>query len=120
MKIIAVDDERHALSSLKSCIEEVLPDCSLVCFDEPLSALEYAEYNPIDFAFLDLRMPEMNGMELAKRLQAIDPKIGIAFVTGSTRHEIQALGLTENDCVFKPASEKAISNAILRFRKIEK
>ena len=113
MKIIAVDDEYYALRGLVSAIEESLPDCYLKGFDSPVSALDYAKMNKVDYAFLDVNMPVMNGLEIAKHLKKLDPNIRTIFVIGSSQYEIERLGLKEVDCIFKPVEARKIRRHLL-------
>ena len=81
MKVILVDDEPLSLNLFKlECGN--MPGFDVVgFFDRSVDALEYARENPVDFALLDIDMPEMNGFELAKSLCAAHPDIIIIFVS---------------------------------------
>ena len=65
MNILAVDDEYFALELLKSAIGEVAQGASVFACRDVLSALDTAREQKIDVAFLDIHMPEKNGIELA-------------------------------------------------------
>ncbi|MDR2543758.1 MAG: response regulator, partial [Treponema sp.] len=104
MKIIAVDDEQHALKSLQSAIEEALPNCSLSCFNKSKNALEYAKNNRIDVAFLDIEMAGMNGLQIAKSLKEIYGKTCIVFVTGHSHYAADAFALRANGYIMKPVT----------------
>lgn len=79
MRIVAVDDERIALNGLVSAIKKVAPDEELLSFQSPSEALSAAKESVFDIAFLDVEMRGMDGITLAKRLKAINPKINIIF-----------------------------------------
>ncbi len=87
MKIIAVDDEMESLSNFllqiinKSQIEYKF------FLENPLDALTYCERHVVNAAFLDIRMPIINGVELAEKLIQINPNIKIVFITGFTYNE---------------------------------
>jgi len=51
-------------------------------FTEPHEALERFRPSPFDVAFLDIEMPQMNGVDLATRLRAINPTLPLIFATG--------------------------------------
>jgi len=112
MNIIAVDDERHALKGLKTAIEEALPDCSLSCFPTSKAALEYAKNNRIDAAFLDIEMPGMSGLQLAKALKDICGKTYVVFVTGYSQYALDAFALRASGYILKPVTVKAVSKEI--------
>ena len=81
MKIIVVDDER---SSLHLFLDQIIDNGVDYHFfkDDVEGILDYANKNDIEGAFLDIYMPNMNGIELAKKLISIKPNIKIVFVTG--------------------------------------
>ncbi|MDR2568923.1 MAG: response regulator [Oscillospiraceae bacterium] len=108
MNIIAVDDEQHALKSLKSAIEEAIPNCTLSCFRTSKSALEYAKINRVDTAFLDIEMTGMNGLQFAKCLKDINGKTNIIFVTGHSRYAVDAIALRASGYIMKPATAQGV------------
>ena len=82
MKIIIVDDE---ISALKDFLGQVIlrEDVHYRFFDDnPDAILSFLKANPIDGAFLDVRMPGIGGFELAKRILEVYPSAKIAFFTG--------------------------------------
>ena len=79
MNILAVDDEFHALKMTEQAIIEAVSGAMLYLCSDPISAIDTAKKIQIDVAFLDIHMPEMTGVELAKRLKDINPKINIIF-----------------------------------------
>lgn len=82
MNILAVDDEYHALERLKKAILQAVPDCKLAGFNNTDDALLYAVSHQIDVAFLDIRIDEMSGLQMAQKLKEIYGNTNIIFVTG--------------------------------------
>ena len=81
MKTIFVDDELWMLMQFKTECSDI-PDIELVGeFTSAEEALEYARENPVEFALLDIEMPKMNGVELAKELRKINEDVIIVFVS---------------------------------------
>jgi two-component system LytT family response regulator len=82
MRVMVVDDE---IASLSTFLAHLI-DHSEVEYRffqrNPKSAIAYAALNQVDGAFLDINMPEMNGVDLAKELIKKDPNIKIVFITG--------------------------------------
>lgn len=79
-KIIIVDDEPDIASIMKLGLEKAgfLVDA----FTEPLKALEYYhKEGQFDLALLDIKMTPINGFELYRRLQNIDKKLRVCFIT---------------------------------------
>ncbi len=116
MNIIVVDDKPHALSALETTIKNVIPDCELSGFTSSREALSYAEENQIDIAFLDIEMPGMNGLILAKKMKEIYSKTNIIFATGYSQYALNAFSLYASDYLLKPVSEDAVRNALEQLR----
>ena len=108
MKFLAVDDENIQLLKLVDAIKEVAPDNEVVTFHNPLEVLEYPEVASFDVAFLDIEMPGMNGVELAKRLKEVNPSINIIFVTGYTEYALDAYSLHASGYLTKPITSERI------------
>ena len=86
MKIIAVDDESDALSNFLLTVLDT--DLEYKMFrDDPLSTLEYVKDNTVDAAFLDINMPQINGVDLAQKLINSQSSIKIVFISGYVQDE---------------------------------
>ena len=116
MRIIAVDDEPHALRNIARIIKNEMPDCTLSCFDTADEALEYAKENRIDVAFLDIEMGGMNGLLLAKRLKDIYGKTNIVFLTGYSEYALDAHTLHPAGYLMKPLVEESFREAMENLR----
>ena len=117
MRILCVDDEPLALEMLTQAIEEAIPDADLRPFRKQSELLADAEENGCDIAFLDIRMRGMNGVELAKGLKQINPKMNIIFVTGYDEYTGDAMRLHASGYILKPVTKEKIEEEIsdLRF-----
>ena len=81
MKTILVDDE---LLSMQQFEEECcdIQEIELVGkFDNAKDALQYARCHKVDFALMDIEMPEMNGLELGQEFKKLNPDMVIIYVT---------------------------------------
>ena len=116
MKILAVDDEFHALNILKEAITEAIPSAELVTFQESDKALKWARENSVDIAFLDIQMPVINGIDVAKILKVINPKINIIFATGFSEYMKEGLDLRMSGYLFKPVSAEAVRTELENLR----
>jgi two-component system LytT family response regulator len=116
MKILAVDDETLALSRLKRLLGEIgFKD--IIATDNPFEALEYISKEPIDVAFLDITMPQMDGLELASKIRDIAPNIFIVFQTAYSEHALDAFRSGGIDYILKPISKESIKASIERVQK---
>ncbi|MCL1939254.1 MAG: response regulator [Desulfovibrionaceae bacterium] len=116
MRIIAADDEILALKGLERVIRNVLPDCTLSCFDTAEGALEHARENHVDVAFLDIEMGGMNGLALARLLKDIHGTINIVFTTGHSRYAVDSYDVAASDYLLKPITKEAVAKAMARLR----
>ena len=108
MKVLAVDDEKGALTLLADAIERVIPEAQTELFDNPSKAVAFAESNVIDIAFLDIHMFGISGLELAKKIKQFHPKTNIIFVTGFDEFAKDAVRLHASGYVTKPVTAEKI------------
>ncbi len=102
MRVICVDDERPALENFKMTVAKYADIEDLQLFQRGDLALEWAQNNKVDAAFLDMEMPERRGIELAKELKDIDQNISIVFVTAFSQYALEAFGVDAIGYVMKP------------------
>lgn len=116
MKMIAVDDEKHALLSLQRALHSVASDADVCCFTSAEEALQYARMNQVDVAFLDIEMREMNGLLLARYLKDIYGKTNIIFVTGYSSYMGDAFALYASGYVLKPINPERVEQELNHLR----
>ena len=118
MKIIAVDNEKLALESLVRVINEAVEGAEVSAFPSSEQALEASRSIVPDVAFLDIEMPGMNGIELAKRLKSeINPKINIIFTTGYNDYiETAFMELRSSGYIMKPVTKDKVVTEIENLR----
>lgn len=103
MRIMAVDDEELALADIEGLLREADPTCTCVGFQLPREALAYAREHPVDVAFLDIEMPGMRGIELARALKDVNPEVRIVFVTSYDSYAVEAFSVRATGYLLKPA-----------------
>ena len=113
MKIISVDDEQGCLDAFRIICQE-LPNVEYIAgFDNPEAALEHLRSHPVDIAFLDIEMPVMSGLEMAKRIKYIQPKTAVVFVTAYEQYAVQAFAVDASGYILKPYEKSEIAQKIL-------
>lgn len=101
IKGIAVDDEPIALDIIKSLAIKV-PFLDLqASFVNAFDSIKYLNENPVDLIFLDIKMPDISGLEL---LKALDQKPLVIFTTAYTEHAVKSYELDAIDYLLKPFS----------------
>ena len=112
MFAIAVDDEALMLGALVSAIEESEDIREVVKFSDCEQALEFAQNNPIDIAFLDINMRGMGGLALAEKILEARPDCKIVFCTGYEEYAIPAFKLHASGYLMKPISAEDVQAEI--------
>lgn len=116
MRVIVVDDERLALRQFELETEEI-PWVEVVhSFSNPKEALEYLKENPVEAAFLDIEMPEMNGLFLAEKMREIVPELVIIFISGYEQYTLEALRVKADYYLTKPYNSQEIVQVLERAR----
>lgn len=87
---------------------------SLETFEKGQDALEWAKEHSIDVAFLDIEMPVVNGIELAKKLREINSNIRIIFVTAYEQYALDAFGVDAIGYLLKPYTSEDIEKQLKR------
>ncbi len=104
IRAVLVDDEELSIKRLT----KILTDCSgvQICnsFSNSLEAYEYIKDNKVDVAFLDIAMPDIDGMTFLNMIRDIDGSIDVVFVTGYDAHAVKAFELDALDYLMKPVA----------------
>lgn len=113
MYVLAVDDERIMLKELTAELEKVFPNADIRGFQDPLEAEQWAselakEGKTLSYAFLDIRMREMNGLELARRLKLLHPGTILIFCTAYTEYAFDAMSMYAKGYLMKPICADSI------------
>lgn len=116
MNILLVDDEELQLIRLENACKSVLKDATFLKFTNPLN-ITNENINKVDIAFLDIGMPGINGIQLAKKMKSIKPEIKIIFVTAYDDYALEAYKIHASGYITKPVSEDRIKEEILELEK---
>ena len=92
-RILAVDDEKIILDSFRKTL--VLAGYSIDTVEKGSEALGLIRKNDYDFVFTDLRMPEMDGVEVTKAVKHLRPDIDVIVVTGYGDEEVVVRALRD-------------------------
>ena len=114
MLIFALDDEALLLDGLMRAIREARPSAEVMGFRRAsavLTAMEEEGRRP-DAAFLDIEIPGMNGLELAKRIKTLSPKTNIIFVTGYSHYALAAAEMHTSGYLLKPFTVEKVRSEL--------
>lgn len=113
-KAIIADDEKELRIYLKSILSEIWPEL-VICGEAKngKEALELVESKRPQIAFLDIRMPGLSGMEVAKRIAGL---CRIVFVTAFDQYAVEAFEKEAVDYLLKPVSKERLVQTIQRLK----
>ncbi len=115
MKILIADDEQLTRYGLKRTIDwSRLGITEILEADDGMHALDIARRENPDIILSDIRMPRLNGLELARELRKVQPDINIIFMSGFSDREYlkAAIRLKAVSYVEKPVSVSEVEDAI--------
>jgi two-component system, OmpR family, response regulator ChvI len=120
--VAVVDDDQDMLDLVETMLE--LEGHQVITFDSGLAALEALRAKSPDLVILDIKMPEMDGMELLRQLR-IKSRVPVIFLTGKLDEvdELLALRLGADDFIRKPFSQRVLAERVRtvlrRFRSLD-
>lgn len=113
IRCLAIDDEPLALQQLVTYIGKV-PDLELAAqCQSALEARKYLEQNVVDAIFCDINMPDLNGMDFVKSLQA--PPL-IVFTTAYSEYAVEGFKVNAVDYLLKPFGLQDFQRAASRIK----
>ncbi|MBL7093720.1 response regulator, partial [candidate division KSB1 bacterium] len=114
-KILAVDDEEIILDSFRKIL--VFAGYSVDTVEKGPEALSLVKKNDYDFVFTDLKMPEMDGIEVTKAVKHLRPDIDVIVITGyaSIESAVATMKYGAMDYVQKPFTEDELVDFVNKF-----
>lgn len=110
------DDEEYYIDQLKKCVKEYEKESNITVEifiyhsgSELLNDIEEKKKN-LDVVFMDIDMPEINGIETVKRMRAINNRLIICFVTGYENYSFSAFQVDALGYTLKPAKYQDIAH----------
>lgn len=114
-----VDDEAPARDRLRDLLADCADTVSLAVAGEAANgrvALELLSSQPADVVLLDIRMPEMDGIEVAQHLQKLERPPAVIFTTAYDAYAIRAFDVHAVDYLLKPIRAARLEEALSRVR----
>ncbi len=112
MKVLVVDDEQSNLDEVKTIFGNCEIDVAGCFYNNPISAMEAALNEEWDAVFLDIQMPEINGLEIAQRIMNQNSDIDIVFVTAFNHYAAEAFEVNAIDYLLKPIRQERLDKAL--------
>jgi two-component system response regulator AlgR len=115
LRILLVDDEPLARSRLRELLGDIAIQFASEVVGEAangIAALEFIRENPVDVVLADIRMPGMDGIELAGHLGAFERPPAVIFTTAYDNYAVQAFDLNAVDYLLKPVRTQRLLTAL--------
>lgn len=119
LRVLIVDDEAPARSRLRDLLADIVgthPTELVGMAANGLEALRLIEAAPVDVVLADIRMPTMDGVELARHLGRMEHAPAVVFVTAYDQYAVQAFDLAAVDYLLKPVRAERLAEALGRAR----
>lgn len=100
LSCVIIDDEHGAIEVLSGYVEKVSWLNLESAFSDPMEALNFLSANHVDLIFMDINMPDLNGMQLARLIQSMKTKI--IFCTAYPEHAVESYEVQALDYLLKP------------------
>ena len=114
-RAVIADDEVHLAEHLRSRLGHLWPDLEVLPLAaNGVEALRAINEEEPEVAFLDIRMPGLTGVELAKR---IDTRTHVVFVTAFDQYAVEAFDREVVDYLLKPVTDERLAKAVERLQR---
>jgi two-component system response regulator AlgR len=119
LSVMIVDDESPARARLRDLLADVageVPNAVVAEAANGLLAVEAIEGHSVDVVLVDIRMPTMDGIELARHIGQLEAPPAIIFVTAYDAYAVQAFELNAIDYLVKPVRAQRLAAALQKVR----
>lgn len=114
-RALIADDEANLAEHLRARLAHAWPDLEILPLAfNGVDALRAIEEDEPEVAFLDIRMPGLTGIELARR---IDTKTHVVFVTAYDQYAVEAFDREVVDYILKPVTDERLAKSVERLRR---
>ena len=121
LRLLLVDDEALARKRLGTLLNDLASTCPTVIVGEAANGKEALDLlaklpHHVDLALVDIRMPGMDGIELAQHLATLAQPPALIFITAYDSHAVQAFELNAIDYLLKPVRAERLQQALDKAR----
>lgn len=116
MKILIIDDEWAARQELERAIRNVVAEADIQMASNAADALRLGRSEAFDVIFLDIQIPDMDGLSIAREILDVRPETNIVVTTANPQYALDAVHLYVCDFIVKPVHEKDLRDAFEHLR----
>ena len=114
LRVLVVDDEAPALAELAWLLRQDGRVGEVVTAQGATEALRLLDEHDVDAVFSDIKMPGLDGLDLARVLARFSRRPQVVFVTAYDQHAVDAFELAATDYLMKPVRPERLSEAVRR------
>lgn len=118
LKVLIVEDEPIMGQILLSYLSAYFEVSNLRIACNGSEALEAVEEQVPDLVFIDVGIPDIDGLSIATKIKTVNPDIFLIFVTGYPQYAAQAFQLDAIDYLVKPITEESVKRSISKIKKV--
>ncbi|HET6500656.1 MAG TPA: response regulator [Amycolatopsis sp.] len=123
LHVMVVDDEPHGLDELVHLLELDHRIGKITAFTDSTEVIRYLgrppdDDEPLDAVFLDVRMPGLDGLVLARLIARFADRPGIVLVTAFESHAVEAFDIEVDHYLLKPVAGAKLTRALDRVAKL--
>ena len=120
LKILLVDDEALARSRLRTLLGDCTAPTALVTAEasDAVQAMHALQHQSFDAVLLDIHMPGVDGLALAKLMAGLPQPPAVVFVTAHAGHAVQAFELDAVDYLTKPVRLERLRQALQKVERV--
>src|SRR5699024_7829801 len=117
MRAVCIDDKKLALDFMVHLINQVDHIEVIGTFQRAQEGLDFIFHESVDVVFLDIHMPEVDGLQLAEQMLEKKPQVDIVFVTAYNEYAVTAFDLNAIDYLMKPVKVERLEKTVERLKK---
>ena len=114
--VIIVEDREVILNAGLSVLGKVIPDATVVGFEWPSEAIEYARENKVSLAFLDIELGDDSGLDLCRALREANPRTNVVFLTAYADYALDAWETGASGFMLKPITAEGVRAQLANLR----
>ncbi|WP_308294896.1 LytTR family DNA-binding domain-containing protein [Streptomyces sp. JJ66] len=118
LHVLVVEDEPSTREELHGFLADMPEITEVLAADSGEAAVRLLGSVPLDAVFLDISMPGLDGMEVARVISMLSAPPAIVFVTASESHAIEAFGIGAVDYLLKPVRPERLTDSVARIARL--
>jgi len=114
IKVLVVDDDPQVCKTVGMILQE--HGYQVQSFTQPRQAIQAVRKTPFDIALVDIKMPDLSGLEVVEKIKSEDPRVAVLVMTAfpDVQTAAETMRLGARDYVTKPFREEQLLQAVER------